>query len=326
MKEEKKEGTAPKRNAVPTPNNIIVANAKNANSIKTAPDIVIENILEPFIFEGVNLVVGEPRTGKTWLMLEITSEIENEYNILYFSEDSEAVIQARLKKMPGNFKSVNFVFRNDLTTTPPIEEIYTGAEAMQCKIVIIDTLSLILQQARDLDFIGASAIMQKIKEQMKVHQVKATIITHHTRKRDSTKNNTELSFDDIHGTQGLRATVDSVMLTQHYESVSNQYRLLVTVETKIRDMEVAKYIIETSNYHITNIQDAKAVIEQSTENIVLHYITKMHETGESTTPKNIIQTIRADRQEISENLIRVSLTRLKATGKIEKKGTQYIPT
>ena len=298
----------------------------DAHELETAETLHIDEILSPFIFAGVNVIAGEPRSGKTWLILQLLKEIKDN-TVLYYSEDSLAILQKRIRYIHIPKGRITIISDSKIEEIPTITDLMQTALEMKKDILVIDTMMLIMPSRHDPDYTEIGTFIRNIKKNMHKYNIKAIILTHHTRKKPAATQKTasELTFDDIHGSQGLRAAADSVSIIQTYSAVGNTHQTYIMTEKKVQDTGTTKYIIETNNYNIVNIKEANVIIEQNTESIVMHYIDRMHETGESTTPKNIIQAVRTDQPEIKENTIRVALSRLRQAGKVEKKGTQYIP-
>ena len=325
---EKKGGSI--ENTIPPDKNSIVKKlidaSIDAHELETAETLHIDEILSPFIFAGVNIIAGEPRSGKTWLILQLLKEMQNN-TVLYYSEDSLAILQKRIRYIHIPKGRITIISDNEIEEMPTITDLMQTALEMKKDILVIDTMMLVMPARHDPDYTEIGTYIRNIKKNMHKYNLKAMILTHHTRKKPVAMQKTasELTFDDIHGSQGLRAAADSVSIIQTYSAVGNIHQTYIMTEKKVQDTGTTKYIIETNQYNIVNIKEADAVIEQNTESIVQHYIERMNETGEKTTPKSIITAIRTDRPDLKENTIRVAISRLCKAGKIEKKGTQYVP-
>jgi hypothetical protein len=178
------------------------------------------------IVEGVTLLAGKPKLGKSWLMLDLAVSVASGAPVLgsvpttsgsvlgLFLEDSERRLQKRLRTLDsGDWSS----WPTDLhlaTSWPRLDQGGLSAIDNWCTkvrkptLIVIDTLAKLrsAQSSRkspyDLDYeavSGLHAIAHK-------HQV-AIVMVHHTRKAEA-----DDVFDTVSGTLGLTGAADSILV------------------------------------------------------------------------------------------------------------------
>jgi len=182
-------------------------------------------VLPPFLAEGVTMLAGKPKLGKSWLMLDIAAGIASGTPVLgnmpvlqgkvlgLFLEDSERRLQARLRKL----EAAGEVWPADLELTTRWPRIDEGGlsdleswcrQAKNPKGIIIDTLAKLRparpskKQQYDLDY-EVLAGLHKIAHDFQV----AIIVVHHTRKADA-----DDVFDTVSGTLGLTGAADTILV------------------------------------------------------------------------------------------------------------------
>jgi hypothetical protein len=182
-------------------------------------------VIPPLIAEGVTLLAGKPKLGKSWLTLDIALGIASGKLALgnlptlqgqvlgLFLEDSRGRLQSRIGKLvpAGEVWPSNLALA---TEWPRIDEGGLSDIEAWCrqtpdpKAVIIDTLAK-LRPARvlrktqyDLDYESLTGL-QKIALTFHV----AIIVVHHTRKAPA-----DDVFDTVSGTHGLTGAADSILV------------------------------------------------------------------------------------------------------------------
>ncbi len=183
-------------------------------------------VIPRLILEGVTLLAGKPKLGKSWLMLDLAAAVACGAPVLgsfpttsgsvlgLFLEDSQRRLQKRLRALDTGDRSS---WPNDLhlaTTWDRLDQGGLSAIDNWCTnvkkptLIVIDTLAKLrsAQSSRkspyDLDYeavSGLHAIAHK-------HQV-AIVIVHHTRKADA-----DDVFDTVSGTLGLTGAADSILV------------------------------------------------------------------------------------------------------------------
>ena len=193
--------------------------------------------------EGVTLLAGRPKIGKSWLLLQIACAVargditlaagEAAYGdvMLLALEDSDRRLQRRLTKYYGTLSE--WPAMQHATQWYRLEEGGLDGIGEWCldverpRLVIIDTLQRVRAPKRsgqsdyDADMEAAEGLMRLCRE----HAGLSIIIAHHDRKQDA-----EDPFDTISGTLGLQGGVDTVALLKRTGAGT-------TLHIKGRDLE-----------------------------------------------------------------------------------------
>ena len=206
-------------------------NAQGQPKIISATGLLDMNIPEPLwivpglVAEGVTLLVGKPKMGKSWLCLGLAISVAfggialssisvNPSEVLYISlEDNWRRLKSRLAKMleteEGDVPK-NLCFATDWRKSNEggIEDIKKYIEAHpDCKLIIIDTFSKFRSNTSTgnvyADDYGAIGPIKKLADEKSV----AIILVHHTRKAGSGD-----VFDEVSGSNGITGAVDTTLI------------------------------------------------------------------------------------------------------------------
>lgn len=183
------------------------------------PHIVVENML----CQGLTILAGSPKIGKSWLCLDLCISICNGEPILGFNtnkcdcsyfalEDSWNRLQKRLKKVAGG-KDIPENFHLQINCSPLNEGLLEELENHlkdfpNVKLIIIDTLQKVRKTSNSgNDTYGKDySDMSKIKSFADKHKINVTVI-HHLKKGSE-----DDTFDRINGSTGLRGAVDTAII------------------------------------------------------------------------------------------------------------------
>ncbi len=174
--------------------------------------------------EGVNLLVGPPKVGKSWLALNIAVAVAtggraldrvnvDEGDVLYLAlEDTGRRLRSRLRKVLGDVTAPE-----RLTFTIACERLSAGGvgritgwldDHADARLVIVDVLARIRDRttrdanAYETDYAAMSAL-KSIADGYGV----CVLVVHHSRKSPS-----EDFVDVVSGTQGLAGAADAVLV------------------------------------------------------------------------------------------------------------------
>lgn len=253
-------------------------------------DFYIENILP----EGVTILAGATKSGKTYLTLEMAVALtEKEKNflgnttnltkVLYYSnETKKEEIKKRLKILGLTKSEIKF----DFTTKPSIQEI--EEEILQNKksinqrmLVIIDTFqNLVLKNKYDNN--NYQDTYEKINEISRISEQKNVgfLIVHHINK---TKNEENI-FDSINGSVALTAATETNIILdwvfeQNYQ-LHIQSRYIESQKLSIKRLDNGFFInsneellIESNDVDINTLikflaKQENQIIEDTSTNIV----------------------------------------------------------
>jgi len=254
------------------------------------PDIswTVEDVLP----EGVALLAGKPKKGKSWLALGLCiavpegspalgcKEVARGKSLYLALEDNERRMQRRLRKMlQGRAAPKNMYYH---TKWPRLDE--GGAEQLnqwlnnnpETKLVVIDTLAKVRKPARGQaiyqeDYAALEALLPIAAE----HQI-SILVVHHLRQLPGPD-----PQDEISGSSGLTGGVDGWMILRRTPG-SNGPTLLVDG----RDIEITEeYAIEwnqdTAGWSIAGV--AEQVHMSDTRRQILNIL----KHGKTMTPKEV---------------------------------------
>jgi RecA-family ATPase len=203
------------------------------------------------IAEGLNLLAGAPKAGKSWaalgLGLAVASggrafgRIEVEQgDALYLSlEDPPRRLQRRLRQILGTEAAPA---RLDIWTAS--ERFPEGVDPIEAwcddhpnaRLVMVDVLAKVrpLADPKQSSYDGDYRALHDLKRLVDERGL-AAVVLHHTRKA-----NADDWLDTVSGTQGLAGASDAVIVLRHQHRGSATAELLVTG----RDVEDAKHALE----------------------------------------------------------------------------------
>lgn len=201
----------------------------SSNHIKIMTDKEIVNLNLPevvwivpgLIPEGLTILAGKPKLGKSWLVLTIGLGIANggyvlgkipvkKFGVLYLAlEDTARRMQDRLKQLnikPSENLYISFEWRKGEAGASDIDQWLT--EHPETKLIVIDTLQKMREPVNsrrsvyevDYETIG---ILKKVADK---HGA-AIIVVHHTRKGAS-----DDPLETISGSTGLTGAADTLLV------------------------------------------------------------------------------------------------------------------
>lgn len=214
----------------PSPNSEPAAKARKFQGLITAEQLQTADFPPPIfvvpglIAEGITLLAGKPKLGKSWLMLDIALGVASGQSVLgnmpaaqgqvlgLFLEDSERRLQSRIAKL-----APVGAWPPDLVLSTQWSRIDEGGladidawcrQANNPKCIIIDTLAKLRpatvgrKSQYDLDY-DSLAGLHRLAHEFQV----AILVVHHTRKADA-----DDVFDTVSGTLGLTGAADSILI------------------------------------------------------------------------------------------------------------------
>ncbi len=214
---------------------------------------------------GLSLLAGPPKTGKSWLCLELALktangeplfdfyEIPQKRNVLYFAlEDSESRLQERIKSIIGD---------KDVPDNAKIITKWTcdakGLEALQRTItqdqidlVIIDTLGK-AHSCTDSSYKKDYHAIGQIQN-VAIETGTCIVVVHHTRKaqRGQKNSNPIDPIEEVNGTTGLAGAADSIAILQKTQKAN-----IFSLYLRGRDVEESIFSIAFDDYRWTLLGD-----------------------------------------------------------------------
>lgn len=221
----------------------------------------VNYVVPGYIADGLSLLAGAPKIGKSWLVMEIATAIASggtclggiqcvRGDVLYLAlEDNRRRVQSRLKIM---LTSAEGEFPDGLyfdTDWPRAEE---GVGKLRqwlndhpnARLVIIDVLARVKagrktkdQQQYDVDYLAVSQL-QQLANEFGI----AVVVVHHTRKAKADVD----PFDEISGTLGLSGAADTALVLRQTQTGVVLYgrgRDIEEIETAVQfDSETCKWV------------------------------------------------------------------------------------
>lgn len=243
--------------------------------------------------EGLILLAGKPKVGKSWLALHLCHavafesggyalgqiEVEPGKAVYYGLEDSERRLQERLKgiscglPIPGNLFISNHLERLDAGGLEEIEAFLE--DNLETRLVVIDTLARVKPKTRrNTDaYETDTEIMGGLQALAMRHGV-TVMVVHHMRKNVKDADDV---FDGVLGSTGLTGTADATVLVQR----GRQSREIVMHITG-RDVEEQQLSVkfDLSDRVPFNLMGTTEEVHMSdTRKEILEYLAENGETG-----------------------------------------------
>ncbi len=200
-----------------------------------------------FVGEGVTIIAGVPKSGKSWLALDIAIAVAmgedwietwptEKGEVLYLAlEDTERRLQDRLRRVrQGEHPPEGLHLAIDWPALDKggLQELETWiSQHPQARLIIVDTFKKVRPTRTERDYYGEDYDhISQLKSLADQHQV-AILVVHHT-----TKQPTDDPLKSVSGTMGLTGAADGIIVLSR-ERLSEKTRLFVTG----RDVEEQVY-------------------------------------------------------------------------------------
>jgi len=213
---------------------------------KTAKEIIMMKLPEPcwlienLLPEGLTLLAGRPKVGKSWLALNFALElVKKGYKVLYLAlEDNPKRIKKRLETLKAPLTD-NLLFEFDIPKLD-FNTIITFRDKIikeEIKVVIIDTFVKIKPNKEWEEPYSANyQIFSKIKKEI-VDKGISIILIHHLRKAQSLD-----PLDQVLGSTSYTAAVDNILILKRARGLADATLYLVC-----RDYEEKEWALRFDN-------------------------------------------------------------------------------
>lgn len=195
-------------------------NIMSANLLKSKKIAPIDWIIDELLPEGLTILAGKPKVGKSFLALNIASKIANSVDvfgkyktnrrkILYITnEDSERRIHDRLSQLDIKTNDLSFYFEKFRIDDDFEQSITNLADEAGAKFIIIDTMA----KAFNLESKKSNGYFEEYKKIGDIQSVISRkgisiLLVHHMRKMSA-----EYAPDRILGSNGISGGVDTIWL------------------------------------------------------------------------------------------------------------------
>jgi hypothetical protein len=202
-------------------------------------------IIKDFLYEGVTLLAGKPKLGKSWLMLDLAVSIASggyflgnknlpiieQGSVLYGAlEDNERTLQIRFKTYLSNNRALvpdylHFATQNTIKRVNEggIAQLDQWCQKVESpRLIIIDTMKTLKPATKQVGYESDYDATQPYRELVDKYGV-GILLVHHTRKAEANAD----PLDAISGSVGLSGSVDSLMVLTRARH-ENTARLFVT--------------------------------------------------------------------------------------------------
>lgn len=185
----------------------------------------VRYLIEGVLPEGLTLLAGKPKLGKSWLTLDMALAVATGGNVLGKAteagdvlflalEDNKRRLQARMKRLFGHFNPPDLsrmLVATDWAKAGDgcVEDIRSWSESVAApRLVVIDTLGCIRGAADGKQ----SAYQDDVAALRPLHALAnekgfAIVVVHHVRKMEA-----EDPLDQVSGTTGLAGTADTILV------------------------------------------------------------------------------------------------------------------
>lgn len=191
-------------------------NTIDGETLMTIPLKPINFIIENLLSEGLHILAGSPKVGKSWLALwlsvavakgeEVWGNKVKQGDTLYLCfEDSQIRIQNRLFDITEDAtEAVNFCTENAMLDGDLEEKIANFIkDHPDTVLIIIDTLQMIRNTGKDFNYANDYSDLTILKKLADKYGI-AILLIHHLRKEYDKD-----PFNRISGTTGIQGAVDS---------------------------------------------------------------------------------------------------------------------
>ena len=237
-----------------------------ARDLQTKTFAPVRIIVPDIIPEGVTILAGKPKIGKSWLALDICAAVAGnrfvlgetkpvQGDVLYLAlEDNQRRLKKRTDKIlhgaAGWPEALGLHTQWRRLDQGGLDDIKEWCEAHPARRLIwIDTFVRIRplagknEQAYGFDYRGIEGL-QKLAGEYQV----GIVVNHHLRKSSSEDD----AFDDVSGTLGLTAAADTIIVMKRYAG-------MVKVFVRGRDIEEAEFAAEfnkdTCRWRLVGVAD-----------------------------------------------------------------------
>jgi AAA domain len=222
-----------------------------AKDLQTKVFAPVRIILPGLIPEGVTILAGKPKIGKSWLLLDVCMAVAGDRFVLGETKPVQGDVlylalednQRRLKKRTDKIMQGAATWPESLDIHTEwrrvdqggLDDIKEWCEAHPARrLICIDTLAKIRpiasknEQAYGFDYRAIEGL-QKLAGQYQI----GIVLSHHLRKASSEND----VFDDVSGTLGLTGAADAIVILKRYSG-------MVKVHVRGRDIEESEFAAE----------------------------------------------------------------------------------
>jgi RecA-family ATPase len=270
----------------------------------------IRNLIAGYVIEGLTLLAGAPKVGKSWMALGWGVNVASgtpafgtiaveQGEVLYLAlEDNERRLKKRLRKMGV----INAPERLTLVTQWPdldngcVAEMEAWANDVARPIlVIVDVLNKVrpVTSGRESQYEADYKTLGGLHAFASTRNI-AVVVVHHTRKMDA-----EDPFDTVSGSRGLTGAADTVLVLRREAASRNP--MLYGRGRDIEEIENAM-MFDAHNATWRVVGEAWAVAKTDERQQILDVLNK---SRDPMSPKDVAEQLGKERSNINKLLIRM---------------------
>lgn len=203
-------------------------------------------VIQGILPQGLAIIAGAPKIGKSWLMLDWCVKIAKGENIWNFKttkgttlylclEDNDNRIQDRLLTITDEVTSDVYFVTDCCSLSDGLEEQIRNFvnEHSDTVLIVIDTLQKVRQNSKDISYASDYKEIETIKRIADELQI-AILLVHHMRKQDDKDPINKLS-----GTNGIAGGADTIFTLDRSKRSQNNATLICTGrDLEYRELEL----------------------------------------------------------------------------------------
>ena len=195
----------------------------NAKSLQNAEFDEVRFVIEDLVPEGVTLLSGSPKVGKSWMALGMCIGVENgcmflestcyKGRVLYLAlEDNPRRIQSRLQMcMGGDDFPANLDFDCEWSRFPAgLRALDTLLSETHYDLVVIDTLEMVRPPRRSNPYEDDYRAISGMREMAYRHRTSIVVVHHNRKAQIDGMGDTLDPIERVSGTMGLTGAVDAI--------------------------------------------------------------------------------------------------------------------
>lgn len=238
-------------------------------------------LVEEIIPNGVHMLCGDEKTGKSWMMLDLCISVAEgteflgypaqQGEVAYFClEDTLERMQERLFLMTDAIEGkLRLIFKANTLTNGLCDQIHLYLEDHPLtKLIVIDTFQWIRDSSRDCSYAGDYSDIVALKELSQERGV-TIILIHHVKKKEDSRS----VFNNASGTKGLIGAVDTTYILSKESDESDRATLyargrdLIYTEMSIRFRDYRWELIERKTQEQLQREKTPPVLFQLVDHI-----------------------------------------------------------
>lgn len=298
------------------PNGLALTNGVSARALMAKTFPPLRWIVPGYLVEGMTLLAGAPKQGKSWLALDwliaaasggyaMGSVLCEQGDVLgLMLEDNERRLQRRLRQLSPQETSERLTLVTAWPTLDDgcVEEIEAWIESVENpRLIVVDVFARVkgVKRPKETDYDADYRQAAKLQALASRHGL-AVVVIHHTRKMSA-----EDPFDEVSGTRGLTGAADSVLVLKRDGGTPILYgrgRELEEVETAMQfDKETGAWSILGEAWQVADTIERREIQEVLGRSV------------DPMTPTEIAEALGKSRQNIQK-----MLSKMYAARKVEK--------